>query len=87
MFSQRKCAAAVATASQTREVFPQPCRSLSLSLALTLTHLGLGDPVPGQLHDGEVPLAESALDVVEAHADRSPEPCFLVTVSHDHAFW
>ena len=34
-------------------------------------HLRLGDPVPGQLHHGEVALPDRPLDVVEADADRT----------------
>lgn len=47
-------------------------------------HLRLGDPVPPQLHHGEVALAQRALDVVEPHPDR---PALQVprAIRHDHA--
>lgn len=38
-----------------------------------------------QLDDGEIALPQSALNVVEAHSDWTPEQRFLDTVSHDHA--
>lgn len=48
-------------------------------------HLRLGDPVPPQLHHGEVALAQRALDVVEPHPDR---PALQVprAIRHDHAW-
>lgn len=47
-------------------------------------HLRLRDPVPPQLHHGEVALAQRALDVVEPHPDR---PALQVprAIRHDHA--
>lgn len=49
------------------------------------THLRLCYAVSCQLDDGEIALPQSALDVVEAHSDGTPEQRFLDTVSHDHA--
>lgn len=47
-------------------------------------HLRLGDPVPPQLHHGEIALAQRALDVVEPHPDR-PALQVLRDIRHDHA--
>lgn len=49
------------------------------------THLRLCYTVSCQLDDGEIALPQSALNVVEAHSDWTPEQRFLDTVSHDHA--
>ena len=36
-------------------------------------YLGLGDPVFGQLYDGEVTAADGLLDLVEAHPQGAPQ--------------
>lgn len=59
-----------------REIAPQPSAVVTMTETpvqmghSSISYLCFGDSVPGQLHDGEVSLADGPLDVVEPDAYR-----------------